>query len=44
MTNSDQFVWGPLLFSAGARWHNADKTKTLLADQGGRRRSSGWST
>jgi multiple sugar transport system substrate-binding protein len=35
VTNSDQFVWGPLLFSAGARWHNADKTRTLLADQGG---------
>ena len=30
-----QFCWGPLLFSAGARWHNAEKTKTLLADQGG---------
>ena len=35
VTNSDQFVWGPLLFSAGARWHNADRTKTLLGDQGG---------
>ena len=35
VTNSDQFCWGPLLFSAGARWHNADRTKTLLADQGG---------
>src|SRR5688572_27008781 len=35
VSNSDQFVWGPLLFSAGARWHNADRTKTLLADQGG---------
>jgi multiple sugar transport system substrate-binding protein len=35
VSNGDQFVWGPLLFSAGARWHNADKTKTLLADQGG---------
>jgi multiple sugar transport system substrate-binding protein len=35
VSNSDQFCWGPLLFSAGARWHNADKTKTLLADQGG---------
>jgi multiple sugar transport system substrate-binding protein len=35
VSNSSQFSWGPLLFSAGARWHNADKTKTLLADQGG---------
>ncbi|HEX2514674.1 MAG TPA: sugar ABC transporter substrate-binding protein [Chloroflexota bacterium] len=35
VTNGDQFVWGPLLFSAGARWHNADRTRTLLADQGG---------
>jgi multiple sugar transport system substrate-binding protein len=30
-----QFCWGPLIFSAGARWHNADKTRTLLTDQGG---------
>ncbi|HVG96378.1 MAG TPA: sugar ABC transporter substrate-binding protein [Chloroflexota bacterium] len=35
VTNNDQFVWGPLLFSAGARWHNAERTKTLLADAGG---------
>jgi multiple sugar transport system substrate-binding protein len=35
VSNGDQFVWGPLLFSAGARWHNRDKTRTLLADQGG---------
>ena len=35
VTNNDQFGWGPLLFSAGARWHNADKTKTLLTEQGG---------
>ncbi len=35
MQNSDQFCWWPLLFSAGARLQNADKTKTLLADQGG---------
>ncbi len=30
-----QFCWGPLLFSAGARWHNVEGTRTLLTDQGG---------
>jgi len=35
VSNNAQFCWGPLLFSAGARWYNAEKTKMLLASQGG---------
>ena len=30
-----QFGWAPFCYSAGARWTNADKTKTTIADNGG---------
>jgi multiple sugar transport system substrate-binding protein len=34
-SNSDEFGWGPLLFSNGADWRNQDNTKCLLTDAGG---------
>lgn len=33
--NDTQFGWAPMVFSAGARWTNADRTKTTIADNGG---------
>lgn len=33
--NSDEFGWGPLLFSNGADWRDKDNTKCLMADAGG---------
>ena len=30
-----QFGWAPLAYSAGARWTNADKTKTTIHENGG---------
>jgi multiple sugar transport system substrate-binding protein len=35
VTNSDEFVWGPLVFSNGGNWRNADNTKCALTDNQG---------